>query len=122
MARKNYSVYERVAPHGTLAERSATCLPPTLTLPLEGGGLGGGGLLGDRTPQPQAAGPALSIERQSGEREGVHARAVEPGRPVEMRAGGASRLADRADHIATVHAHAVFDCRCVQVEVHGEQP
>src|SRR5947209_16967329 len=24
--------------------------PPTLTLPLEGGGMGGGGLLGDRTP------------------------------------------------------------------------
>jgi hypothetical protein len=33
---------KRVAPHGTRAEHSATCLPPTLTLPREGGGMDGG--------------------------------------------------------------------------------
>src|SRR5207245_146508 len=51
---------------------------------------GSAGLLGDRTPELQATGPALSVERELGEGEGVDARAVEPGAPVQVRAGGAS--------------------------------
>src|SRR5437867_11048127 len=76
---------------------------------------------GDRTREPQAAGPALPIERELGQCKRVDARAVEPGSPVEMRTRGPPGMADRATHVPAPHARAVADCRRVQVKVHGEQ-